>query len=203
MTNSVNLSRLEQLFVEQGRQSFWPQIAQMLEYWVRIAQTAELTLRPEGEIDTERYAQAVAAATGREVTKVVFVSLSDPFDLPAWVSEDYQDTLHNSLRAGLRSNLVASLEIRIWERLSAALRAGLWECFHFSFWISLGTTLENPLRYILEYCLWDGLFCAMGFALIGDEEKFKQCHELLAVQEQALGLGFHEEDPSVFLALCA
>ena len=62
---------------------------------------------------------------------------------------------------------------------------------------------ENVYRDSLWDSLWDSLFYTCGFALAGDEERFKVCLDLLKVQEQALGLGFKKDEPQTFVALCA
>ena len=68
---------------------------------------------------------------------------------------------------------------------------------------SLGASLGDSLWDSLWDSLRDSLFYTCGFALAGDEKRFKVCLDHLKVQEQALGLGLKKDEPQTFVALCA
>ena len=201
---NVDLTPLRNLFEKENKMAFWTRVEEALVHWVKVAETGELLLLPDKEINAVAYAVAVAKATGRPVKKVVFVSRKYPFPKPEWMTENVYraslwdilgdilgdilwDSLWVSLRASLRDSLWDSLGDSFWDSLWASLRASLWD--------SLGDSLGTSL--------WASLFFTCGFALAGDEKQFKVCLDLLKTQEQALGLGFKKDKPQTFIALCA
>ncbi|MBT3230830.1 hypothetical protein HN358_03585 [Candidatus Uhrbacteria bacterium] len=199
----VDLTPLKELFIQQGRQEIWPEVEQMLAPWVRIAQIGTFTLKPEGEIDKGRYRAAVAAATGKEITEVVFASCTCLVQRPRWMTQKvYRRSLSDSIGNGFDKSLLPSVRYNLNESLRESFSRSFSGVFENSFWCIIHEGLGD-IEGHLSNGFGDSIFLSILLALTASYDEFGHYKALLIVQQEALGLGFKKDEPTVFIALCA
>jgi hypothetical protein len=161
-----------------------------------IAESDKYPLLPAEEQDAAAIAAAVSLATGREVTRVEFVSLSTLYPKPDGMSQ----AAYKHAFVGFRDSLRASRGDSLWYSLWYSLGASLW----YSLWASLRASLGGSLGVSLRDSLWDSLgdslFCYHAAALAGDREKVEQLTPLIRESRKSLpSFGFKKDEPTVLL----
>lgn len=164
------------------------------------------------DIDKEAAASAIAAATGLEVTRVVFVSGSRPLARPDWmtaaglqkaVAAAWKESLGHSLgrrleaRHGLdlRSALsIGGPALRQVEELIAALAGKM-------FRIGLEQVLTDPLAAAMVDSLRFGLVYYLAFAVAGDGSKTDALVPLIRLFRRTVPLGELAGSPGTWLLL--
>ncbi len=130
-----------------------------------IAESRHYPLLPADEIDGDRLMAAVRAATRREVARVEFVSIDNPFAGFGWMPAT---VIEGNLLAGLREALHRSFSIsldaspwsNLWgDSLTASLNTGLWDSLR----TTLGTGVRDRLGTILRKDLDDRLGACLDY----------------------------------------
>ncbi len=198
----IDFSPVRALFKKRGKMEAWPKVEALLAPWVRMAETGALPLKPAAEIDAKAYAEAVSKATGKPVSKVVFLSMARTRQ--AWMDgRIYMSRLGDSLgeipnlsHRSLWEILWNSLEASFMDRLWGGVKSGFADCRSW-------TKSEADLKVGVFSNLWPCIYFTVAFALHGDRDNFAIMAALLKTQKNAFGLGFKKHEPDVFLALCA
>lgn len=187
---------------------------QPLEKIFAFANKNTWTLMEANQIDSKEVAGAYAEATGIEITKVVCVSINEPFSktdlesekeynkkvarLWARFGDSLGDSLWNNLRANLRKDLKESLEYNLWENLGHGLVDNLWLNLLDSLKISVKTGLRNSLRDNLYL----SLFYYLGFMVAGQPNQAKKLIGLLNWYSQGLlFIGIKKDEPETLLVM--
>lgn len=195
-----------------------PDVMELLEPFFRIAESGTYRLAPKGEKSVEEVVSAIALATGKNVTKVVFISKSNPL----LESEEIQDVIN---RNGIwsyndegefedsLSSIYDEREMAKYPRTidEADLPDSLWDSFHNCLWDSLDEILRDSFRDALwdnpysplKSILRESLYYYMGFHLARKHKKMEQLYLLIQLLPRAIPLGQKKEEPGTWLVLVA
>ncbi len=198
---------IEELFAATPGALPWKRVVSCLAYWVDVANGDTELFKPAVGIDVEAYRLAVAAATGREVARVIFVNRSAAILRRNWLRDDPWDPLEDIFSTSFLTSLQARFgdghpRHRLVDSIhdvDDSLWDGLWGSVMDSCWAPhLSRLWACPVNNLLA-CLYPTL----AFALADDKEGFRRWRTFLTVQEGVLNLGFTRNDPTTFIALCA
>lgn len=204
---SVNRELLKNFLATSGCQDPEGALAP-LEKLFQIAESGQYLLAPIEEIYRESLIEVVASATGRPVSKVVFISLSNPFPKPEWMTQEAYDT---SFRDSLGDSFGDSLGASFWTSLRFRLGLSLVDSLRVSLGDSLGDSLGvvslwDSVRLSLGASLWDSLgasiFYYLGFCLLNDQQKIAKLRPLVELWSKCLILGFKQDEPETLLVIC-
>lgn len=189
-----------------------------------IARSGKYPILPAEEQDAEAIAAAVRLATGFEVTRVEFVSLSNPFSGPGQTSQQVHETVYHlslghsiwyglgiadfwhrhSVQTGLRDRFRGSLGDSLWSSLGDSnwdsLEAYIQgNSFGFGYMVcSTRNSLQASLRDNIRDSLTAGLSYYHAAALVGDRERFDRLTPLIRkCRKSAPSLGFKIDEPTV------
>jgi len=183
--------------------------------------------------DQSRVADAIALATGKEVKRIEFVSLSKPPLKPDGMSQEaYETGVWHSLRDGLATTLKECLDARFkngteginvdspnMHSFSHRLHACLLECLSVIFMDSLQEDLWPELRggcctgfrddvccYLrvnLYFGLRDSVYYHDFFALAGHWKDVRRLSPLVRLIPDFLPLGEKKDEPGTWLVFAA
>jgi hypothetical protein len=211
---SVNREALKNFLKENGCQD--PEGAlTLLEPLYQIAESGKYPLAPIEEIYREALIEAVISATSRSVSKVVFISLSNPFPKPDWMTQEiyeksFRDSLGDSFGHSYLASYLNSLrdnlgDIRL-KILSRRLSSILSESLSSSLLDSFSGSLRNKFRDSHINGLWTilrgSLFCYLGYCLLNDQEQIAKLRPLVEILSKCLILGFKQDEPETLLVIC-
>ena len=219
----VDLTPLKELFEQQGCEEIWPEVEQMLAPWVQIAERGEMFLKPECEIDKERYLRAVVQVTGQEVERIVFLSGVNPFRQMPWITDELQRrerwSRHGMTRRTVEMKFIVedysfrdtSGEIwtALWRRsifdnmLKGSFQGSRFRNLWLHLWMSRHAAPWQDLRSDMWHGIRNLIYSSAGLAFEGNIECYNAFSAYLDVQQEALGWGFKKDEPTVFIALCA
>jgi len=164
------------------------------------------------EIDQDAAGAAIAAATGCEVTRVVFISGSQPLPPPAWMTTA---ALNKAVAAGLKESLRHTLGQRIEARHGLDLRGALniggpalrqveqliSDLAAKIFRLGLEQIMTEPLGASMVDSLRAGLTYYLAFAVMGDARKMESLTPLIRIFWHAVPLGEMTGQPGTWLLL--
>lgn len=172
---------------------------------------------------------SVALATGEVVSKVLFISLDNPFFKPDWMTENaYFDSLENSLQIASHCDLIAKINIIFWEDVEYRLRIKqelfdhidislirdlacvVMDDFNFSLinntqnagWLNFVLSLVHDLEFGFKNEIRMSLFYYLCYCLLNDQEKIARLKPLMDLWNQCLPLGFKKGEPGTLLVIC-
>jgi len=163
----------------------------------------------------EQIKQIISQVTGREVKKVIFVSLKDSIDGLGWSESLRATRVRNSLRDCLGDSLGDCLGDSPWESLGDSLGARVRENLRDCLGHSLGSDLQSNLlvsfrnslwerhRFSLWDSLWSNLFYFTGLHLANRQEEADKLKPLLELWTKCLLPGFKKDEPETFIVLVA
>lgn len=197
------------------------------------AKTDRYRLARPRQRDQRTMADAIALATGKEVKRIEFVSLSKPPLKPDGMSQEaYETVVWHSLRDGLATTLIECLDASFrngtkgidvdspkMHSFSHRLDACLLECICFVFRGSLERDLWPELRSgsgakfredvydYLRYVLWYGLSLCVYyhdfFALAGRWKNVRRLSPLVRLIGRFVPLGEKKDEPGTWLVFAA
>jgi len=179
-----------------------------LEAFFKITETGQYPLLSEEEINLAVLKEAISLATDRRVTKVTFISLSQPFVKPDWMS---QIVYNCSFRASLGTELGQSFYKNIWwssswNRFRNVFNASLWKNLRDILQDSIKNSFWNGLRSSFKETLttniYQMLFSYLGYYLLNEQERVEELKPLIEFCSKCWILGFKDDEPETLLVIC-
>jgi hypothetical protein len=203
---SVDREALKNFLNDNGCQDFEGALAS-LEKLFQIAESGQYSLAPVEEIYREALIEAVISATSRSVSKVVFISLSNTFPKPEWMTQEayetsFRDSLGDSFGVSLGDSLWTILRFRLGAILGDSLGISLGISLVDSLVDSLGDSLGDSFGVSLGVSLMDSIFYYLGFCLLNDQQQIAKLRPLVELWSKCLILGFKQDEPETLLVIC-
>lgn len=173
-----------------------------------FAKLNEYPLWSPNEINQPKLRKVVALATGRPVSKIAFICLSNPCLKPEWMTQELfkaslrsctEYSFGHSLLASLGSDLRESLDYKIWANISTYLAEGLGYALSVNI---IGAGLWDNIGGSIKESLWNCLHSYLGSCLINDQEKIKALRLLVEFWSVCLILGFKDDEPETLIVVC-
>jgi hypothetical protein len=182
-----------------------------LEPFFKNTDEGQYPLSPASE-DLRAEALAVLRGLFGEVSasKVAFVSLSNPFPKPEWMTHEVYkssllDSFRDSLRVSLGSSLLDSLRVSFRDSLRASLLPSLGSSLLDSLRDNLLDSMEASLTASFWDSIWDILGCSLfyflRFAIAGKAEGVEKLRPLIRLLPKAIPLGLKKDDLGTWLVL--
>ncbi len=190
---------------EVGDSGLLAQVKKTLKLYDLIAKSGRAyPLKPTKELDKEVIAQAIRQAlSGEEVSTILFVSRSQPFEKPEWMNKRvYEITAKDGIRMSLDYSLRGIFNARFWPELREDHNLP-WYKLTDALWSILGESLGEASYYLPPNDngnLWASLKVSLSFyiafAALDNREMVERLEPLARIQTGCVVLGKQQESDS-------
>lgn len=183
----------------------------LMEPFFTYAETGHYWLHPASKLDPNDVANCISQATGKPVSKVVFVSV-DSLIKEGETCGEFVDLreLFTGIGMSLGTSLLAAHARAVWtglekrgsslsDLLTTRLEEGLWSDMRKKIMPQVDADLWYSMRSGLGACIQYYL----GYLIIGDRERAGQLAPLMSLFASAVPLGSLLEDPGTYVVLSA
>lgn len=190
-----------------------PGVMRRISPFFRFADEKSCPLADASRLKKQVVAHTIANVTKKPVHDIMFVSRTNPYERPAWMTEkSYRQSLVQSLKEslgmGIRESLIQGLGALIaddphWKNVSTDVRTHLASELVISPPDRMDDLDEDPLMTEMEEIIEACLLHLIALTLYCDPSQSDQVKDLIILLTRAIPLGEWIEEPTTWLVLTA